>query len=38
MKPDILILQRHAAGNMLSIDDQWRKLALVVDTAQKIWG
>jgi 5-methyltetrahydropteroyltriglutamate--homocysteine methyltransferase len=27
-----------AAGNMLSIDDQWRKLALVVDTAHKIWG
>lgn len=27
-----------AAGNLLSIDDQWRKLALVVDTAGKVWG
>ena len=27
-----------AAGNMLSIDDQWRKLELVVDTARKVWG
>jgi 5-methyltetrahydropteroyltriglutamate--homocysteine methyltransferase len=27
-----------AAGNLLSIDEQWRKLALVVDTARKIWG
>jgi 5-methyltetrahydropteroyltriglutamate--homocysteine methyltransferase len=27
-----------AAGNPLSIDDQWRKLALVVDTAHKVWG
>jgi len=27
-----------AAGNLLSIDDQWRKLALVVDTARKVWG
>ena len=27
-----------AAGNLLSIDDQWRKLALVVDTAPKVWG
>ncbi|HXW61482.1 MAG TPA: hypothetical protein VEJ45_02710 [Candidatus Acidoferrales bacterium] len=27
-----------AAGNLLSVDDQWRKLALVVDTARKVWG
>jgi 5-methyltetrahydropteroyltriglutamate--homocysteine methyltransferase len=27
-----------AAGNLLSLDDQWRKLALVVDTARKVWG
>jgi 5-methyltetrahydropteroyltriglutamate--homocysteine methyltransferase len=27
-----------AAGNLLSIDDQWRKLGLVVDTAGKVWG
>ena len=27
-----------AAGNLLSMDEQWRKLALVVDTARKIWG
>jgi 5-methyltetrahydropteroyltriglutamate--homocysteine methyltransferase len=27
-----------AAGNLLSIEDQWRKLALVVDTARKVWG
>jgi 5-methyltetrahydropteroyltriglutamate--homocysteine methyltransferase len=26
-----------AAGNLLSIADQWRKLALVVDTARKVW-
>jgi 5-methyltetrahydropteroyltriglutamate--homocysteine methyltransferase len=26
-----------AAGNLLSIGDQWRKLALVVDTARKVW-
>jgi 5-methyltetrahydropteroyltriglutamate--homocysteine methyltransferase len=26
-----------AAGNLLSIGDQWRKLALVVDTAHKVW-
>jgi 5-methyltetrahydropteroyltriglutamate--homocysteine methyltransferase len=26
-----------AAGNLLSISDQWRKLALVVDTARKVW-
>jgi hypothetical protein len=27
-----------AAGNLLSIDDQWRKLELVVETARKVWG
>jgi 5-methyltetrahydropteroyltriglutamate--homocysteine methyltransferase len=27
-----------AAGNLLSIDDQWRKLELVVGTARKVWG
>ncbi|HKV05501.1 MAG TPA: hypothetical protein VJO53_10395 [Candidatus Acidoferrales bacterium] len=27
-----------AAGNLLSIDDQWRKLELVVNTARKVWG
>jgi 5-methyltetrahydropteroyltriglutamate--homocysteine methyltransferase len=27
-----------AAGNLLSIDDQWRKLELVADTARKVWG
>ena len=27
-----------AAGNLLSLDDQWRKLDLVVDTARKVWG
>jgi 5-methyltetrahydropteroyltriglutamate--homocysteine methyltransferase len=26
-----------AAGNLLSLDDQWRKLALVADTARKVW-
>jgi len=25
-------------GNLLSEDDQWRKLKLVVDTAAKVWG
>lgn len=25
-------------GNLLTEDDQWRKLQLVVDTARKIWG
>lgn len=25
-------------GNMLTPDDQWRKLELVVDTARKVWG
>ena len=27
-----------AAGNLISIDDQWRKLELVVDTARKEWA
>jgi 5-methyltetrahydropteroyltriglutamate--homocysteine methyltransferase len=27
-----------AAGNLLSIDDQWRKLELVVETSRKVWG
>jgi 5-methyltetrahydropteroyltriglutamate--homocysteine methyltransferase len=27
-----------AAGNLLSADEQWRKLELVVNTAQKVWG
>ena len=27
-----------AAGNLLSMDDQWRKLELVVATARKVWG
>jgi 5-methyltetrahydropteroyltriglutamate--homocysteine methyltransferase len=27
-----------AAGNLLSIDDQWRKLELVDETARKVWG
>ena len=27
-----------AAGNLLSGDEQWKKLALVVDTARKVWG
>ena len=27
-----------AAGNLLSIDQQWRKLELVADTARKVWG
>jgi 5-methyltetrahydropteroyltriglutamate--homocysteine methyltransferase len=27
-----------AAGNLLSMDDQWRKLELVVSTARKVWG
>ncbi len=25
-------------GNLLTEDDQWRKLKLVVDTATKVWG
>src|SRR4029077_20883616 len=27
-----------ASGNLLSIDDQWRKLELVVETTRKVWG
>ncbi len=27
-----------AAGNLLSEDDQWRKLELVVETARSVWG
>jgi methionine synthase II (cobalamin-independent) len=27
-----------AAGNLLSMDEQWRKLALVAETARKVWG
>ena len=27
-----------AAGNLLSMDDQWRKLELVVETARQVWG
>lgn len=27
-----------AEGNLLSIDDQWRKLDLVVEVARKVWG
>jgi 5-methyltetrahydropteroyltriglutamate--homocysteine methyltransferase len=27
-----------AAGNLLSMDDQWNKLALVASTARKVWG
>jgi len=27
-----------AAGNLLTEDEQWRKLELVVETARKIWG
>jgi 5-methyltetrahydropteroyltriglutamate--homocysteine methyltransferase len=27
-----------AAGNLLSQDDQWRKLELVVETARRVWG
>jgi 5-methyltetrahydropteroyltriglutamate--homocysteine methyltransferase len=26
-----------AAGNLLSEEDQWKKLALVADTARKVW-
>lgn len=26
-----------AAGNLLSVDDQWRKLALVVETTRRVW-
>jgi 5-methyltetrahydropteroyltriglutamate--homocysteine methyltransferase len=27
-----------AAGNLLSADEQWKKLRLVVDTAREVWG
>jgi 5-methyltetrahydropteroyltriglutamate--homocysteine methyltransferase len=27
-----------AAGNLLTIDEQWRKLELVASTARKVWG
>ena len=27
-----------ASGNLLSIDEQWRKLELVANTARKVWG
>ena len=27
-----------AAGNLLSIDDQWRKLELITSTARRVWG
>jgi 5-methyltetrahydropteroyltriglutamate--homocysteine methyltransferase len=27
-----------AAGNLLSTDQQWKKLELVVDTARQVWG
>jgi 5-methyltetrahydropteroyltriglutamate--homocysteine methyltransferase len=27
-----------AAGNLISVDDQWRKLELVVATARKVWN
>jgi 5-methyltetrahydropteroyltriglutamate--homocysteine methyltransferase len=27
-----------ATGNLISMDDQWRKLDLVVDVARKVWG
>ena len=27
-----------AAGNLLTEDEQWRKLEMVVDTARKVWG
>ena len=27
-----------AAGNLISMDEQWRKLELVTDTARKVWG
>ena len=27
-----------AAGNLLSMDEQWRKLELVVATTRKVWG
>jgi 5-methyltetrahydropteroyltriglutamate--homocysteine methyltransferase len=27
-----------AAGNLITADDQWRKLQLVVDTARNVWS
>jgi len=27
-----------AAGNLLTTDQQWRKLELVVETARRVWG
>jgi 5-methyltetrahydropteroyltriglutamate--homocysteine methyltransferase len=27
-----------AAGNLLSVEEQWKKLELVVDTARKVWS
>ena len=27
-----------ASGNLITIDQQWRKLALVAETARKVWG
>jgi 5-methyltetrahydropteroyltriglutamate--homocysteine methyltransferase len=27
-----------AAGNLLTSDEQWRKLELVTSTARKVWG
>lgn len=27
-----------AAGNLLSMDDQWRKIELVVETARRVWA
>ena len=27
-----------AAGNLISHDDQWRKLELIVETARQVWG
>jgi len=27
-----------ATGNLLSEDDQWKKLALVASTARRVWG
>jgi len=27
-----------APGNLLTEDEQWRKLELVVETAHKVWG
>ena len=27
-----------AAGNLLSTEEQWKKLELVVATARKVWG